>query len=98
MISLFTGAVFLCCVAGAPFENYSTELVLSAAIPAESDQGKPGPIRDSRAPRPSTNIPVTGGTPEPGMLLLLTGGGLAYVGLRNRQRRRKDLVESDQNV
>ena len=40
---------------------------------------------------------LSGGTPEPGTILLLSGGALAYAGVRARRRRALKLETEDEN-
>ena len=78
---------------------------VSPAITAAAPQGRPAPRGGRQAPsrrRPikdaqalqSQQLPPSGGTPEPALLLLLAGGGIAYGGMRLRKKSARASKES----
>lgn len=64
--------------------DYVAEADTAAAVTSQQGQQEPqlgwGFNQGSSKPAPA------GGTPEPGTLLLLSGGGLAYGALRRRKK------------
>ena len=77
LVSLLTSAAPVDYAATA--ETETTSVVVSEQGPQQPQLGW-GFNQGSTKPSPA------GGTPEPGMLLLLSGGGLAYGALRRRKK------------
>lgn len=72
-------------------------LFFSCVLPAASPADMPAPATDLVAPQQGPSLGFghggsstpRGGTPEPGLLLLLSGGGIAYGALRRRGKSKK---------
>lgn len=77
LVSLLTSAAPVDYVATTEAET--TSVITSQQGPQQPQLGW-GFVQGSTKPSPA------GGTPEPGMLLLLSGGGLAYGALRRRKK------------
>jgi len=95
MTSLFACASVLCCSFCLP----SSHLLVEVA-PSVSEQGPTAvqPVPDVTQANPGGGGGgLSGGTPEPATILLLTGGALAYCGLRARRRRNHKLIAEEEN-
>jgi hypothetical protein len=98
MISIIACSTALYCNAVLPIDSSEATLPGANLAPVISEQGQKAttPNLDANV-NPSGGGGVSGGTPEPGTLLLLSGGAFAYCAVRSRRRRQHNVVTEEDN-
>ena len=91
--SIIACSTILWCSSVLPADNSCANL---APVISEQGQKATTPNLDANV-NPSGGGGVSGGTPEPGTLLLLSGGAFAYCAVRSRRRRQHNVVTEEDN-